>query len=72
MAFAPEYGRKARQQGHSLSTLVEDFQSLRQCSYDVLESKFSELDLRGIISALSQLQKVIHEMMAKALETYSS
>ncbi|GAC1436862.1 MAG: hypothetical protein NVS1B11_21370 [Terriglobales bacterium] len=71
-SLAADYGRKAKQQGHSISAVLEDFQALQQCSYDVLETKLSELDLRRIVSALSQLQKVLHEMMAKAVEAYTS
>lgn len=67
-----KHGRTRKQQGYSLSMLVDDRRAIDAAIHDIVKGKLLELDLSRLLDDLERLNDSLDTQLQKSLEGYMS
>lgn len=68
---AINHGRRRKQQGYSLSMLVDDRRAIDMAIYDVVREKLLDLDLSSLLADLSQLNDSLDSQLQQSLNGFT-
>jgi ActR/RegA family two-component response regulator len=68
---ASEYGKRMKNQGASIASLLNAFQCLSDSVYALIQSSLTTADMTNIVSDLRRFQHSMNRLLEKSLEGYS-
>ena len=68
---AINHGRRRKQQGYSLSMLVDDRRAIDMAIYDVVREKLLDLDLSSLLADLSRLNESLDSQLQQSLTAFA-
>jgi hypothetical protein len=66
-----KHGRTRKEQGYSLSMLVDDRRAIDAAIHDVIKGKLLELDLSSLLDDLERLNDCLDRQLQHSLEGYT-
>lgn len=71
MRSASEYGKRVKDHGETLSSLLAGFEHFMDAVYALIQNKLTTADMMNLISDLRRLNRNINRLMEKSVEAYS-
>jgi len=68
---AAEYGKRMKEQGASISALLNTFQCLSDSVYALIQSSLTTADMTNIVSDLRRFHYSMNRLLEKSIEGYS-
>jgi ActR/RegA family two-component response regulator len=68
---ASEYGKRMKDQGASISTLLNRFECLSDSVYALIQSSLTTADMTNIVSDLRRFHHSLNRLLEKSIEGYS-
>jgi ActR/RegA family two-component response regulator len=68
---ASEYGKRMKDQGASISTLLNTFECLSDSVYALIQSSLTTADMTNIVSDLRRFHHSMNRLLEKSIEGYS-
>jgi ActR/RegA family two-component response regulator len=68
---ASEYGKRMKDQGASLSTLLNSFECLNDSVYALVQSSLTTKDMTNLVSDLRRFHHSMNGLLEKSIEAYS-
>jgi DNA-binding NtrC family response regulator len=68
---ASEYGKRMKDQGASLSALLNSFECLNDSVYGLLQSSLTTADMTNVVSDLRRFHHCMNRLLEKSIEGYS-
>ncbi len=70
LRLATEFGRKCKAEGYTAITLTEEFHSLQEAVYEVIQSNLKTLNPAILISDLRRFHSAWSQLLAKSIEGF--
>ncbi|MCU1298171.1 MAG: hypothetical protein JWO91_2449 [Acidobacteriaceae bacterium] len=71
MKAANQHGRARREQGYSITALLEEYNLVRRCVFALAEDNFRQLDTHFLLHDLGQIGEVLDLQMQSALRAFT-
>src|SRR2546430_12529803 len=71
MRSASEYGKRVKDHGETLSSLLAGFEYFTDAVYALIQNKLTTADMMNLISDLRRLNRNVSRLMEKSVEAYS-
>jgi len=68
---ASEYGKRVKDHGETLSSLLAGFEYFTDAVYALIQNKLTIADMMNLISDLRRLNRNVSRLMEKSVEAYS-
>jgi RsbRD-like negative regulator of sigma factor len=72
MKAAAAHGRLRREQGYSLTALLEEYNLVRRCIFDLAKEHTGQIDPNALIHDLSQVGEALDLQMQSAMRTFAA
>src|SRR5947208_7794089 len=71
MRWASEYGKRVKDHGETLSSLLAGFEYFTDAVYALIQNKLTTADMMNLISDLRCLNRKVSRLMERSVESYS-
>jgi hypothetical protein len=68
---ASDYGKRVKDHGETLSSLMTGFACFTDAVYAVIQNKITTADMMNLLSELRRFHRSMSELMEKSVEAYS-